>query len=168
MGKTMQKQVIKEMVQNGGNIERAVREAKDPKTGKQIYSEKYARSGKIVKTKSWPELLDKYIPDEDLVKVTKEGLNATFAKPIIVGRDEKGKPEYEYVEKPDFGVRHRYLETGLKVKGKIIDILPQTINQQVNLNFFSNPAVMEAAKNLDQAVKKYIYDNAIKKSAEVL
>lgn len=34
-----------------------------------------------------------------------EALEATTAFPKIIGRDEKGRPEYEYVEVPDHHVR---------------------------------------------------------------
>jgi len=47
-----------------------------------------------------------------------EGLQATSKKPHLVDRDEKGKPVYEYTDEEDYSVRHKYLETGLKLKSK--------------------------------------------------
>lgn len=38
-------------------------------------------------------------------KVLLEALQAVTHYPRIIGRDEKGKPEYEYVEVPDHQVR---------------------------------------------------------------
>jgi hypothetical protein len=92
------------MVSNGGILEPAMIEAG--------YSEAYARSHKISKTKTWEELLEEYLPDELLTKVAVEGL---FAKRIQTSPTE-GDREVE-----DYAVRQRYLETTLKMKGKIID-----------------------------------------------
>lgn len=167
MGKEKQKIVLNEMVLNGGNLERAVKEAKDPKTGDKIYSARYARSGKIVKTKTWQELMEKELPDDDLLKVNKEGLIATFEKPIIVGRDEKGKPEYEYIEKPDFNARHKYLETAYKIKGKIKDSPIISTQTNIQVNFFSNPKIQEATRIYEQALKEQIR-NENKEPVEIL
>ena len=55
---------------------------------------------RVTKSKGWQELLEQYLPDDDLTRVQKEGLRATV----------KGKPDYS--------VRHKYLDTGLKLKAK--------------------------------------------------
>jgi hypothetical protein len=76
------------------------------------YSESYSNSpDHIKKTKSWKKLMKKYLPDSKLVKVTKEGLNATMVKTSFTEQDKV---------LPDFAVRHKYLETALKMKGKLI------------------------------------------------
>jgi hypothetical protein len=122
---------------------------------------------KLTNSDGWKELMGKHLDDKKLVKVHEAGLEATFEKPIIVGRDEKGRPEYEYVEKPDFAVRHKYLDTAYKLKNKIQpDNSQTTVNTQVNLNFFGNPAIMAKAKELDELIEKQIYET--KKPTEVL
>ena len=48
------------------------------------------------------------LPDEDLIKVHKEGLQASeqiFKEGVLVA------------EKPDYGVRHKYLDSAYKLKG---------------------------------------------------
>src|SRR3990167_4191728 len=85
---------------------------------------KYAPStanttGKLTRSKGWKELTDKYISEEALMKVHKEGLSATTKKPHLIDRDDKGRPVYEYVPETDFSTRHKYLATGYKVRGRM-------------------------------------------------
>ena len=65
------------------------------------FSPSYARSGQIKSTKGWQELMEKALPDKDLLKVHKEGLKAI---------NDKGEIDYS--------VRHKYLESGYKIKNK--------------------------------------------------
>lgn len=96
---------MEKLAVNGGSMKSAMLEAG--------YSEEYASNPqKLIKTKTWEELLDEYLPDELLTKVAVEGL---FAKRIQTSPTE-GDREVE-----DYAVRQRYLETSLKMKGKIID-----------------------------------------------
>lgn len=84
-------------------------------------------TGKLTRSKGFQELVDKYISDEALLKVHKEGLKATtfFTEGL-------GKGETILVEKPDYSVRHKYLESGYKIKGKVKEIeLPDVPHQTV-------------------------------------
>ena len=88
-----QKKAFDKIVENHGNISKSMREVG--------YSEATAKNPKnLTKSKGWQEFLDKRIKDEKLVDVLDEGLKAT--------RETL----------PDYAVRHRYLETGLKLKSK--------------------------------------------------
>ena len=78
------------------------------------YSPSYAKSGLIKRTQGWNELMDKYLPDKDLAKVHKEGLQA--GKHIFKNNNETGEIEDLGIE-PDYSVRHKYLESGYKLKG---------------------------------------------------
>jgi hypothetical protein len=83
------------------------------------YSVSTSRStGKLTNSKGWQELMEQHLPDSLLAKKHKEGLNATSKTPQISGRDNKGAPEYEYVDEPDFSTRHKYLDTAYKLKGR--------------------------------------------------
>lgn len=65
------------------------------------YSEAYSKNPKQLEaTKGWQELLDEYIPEDLLQKKLKEGLDAT----------DKDK-------NTDFSVRHKYLDTAIKLRG---------------------------------------------------
>lgn len=100
-----QKLVAQKVVENRGNVSKAMKEAG--------YSDAYASNPQQFKaSKTWEELLDEYLPDDLLTKVALEGL---FAKRIQTSPTE-GDREVE-----DYAVRQRYLETTLKMKGKIID-----------------------------------------------
>lgn len=64
--------VLKKMSENIGkkgrnSISQAARDAG--------YSESYARSGRLQKTKAWQQLIDQELPDEELMAVNRELLN---------------------------------------------------------------------------------------------
>jgi len=82
------------------------------------YTPSYAKtSTRLKNSDSWQELIKQNLPDEMLVKVHKQGLNATTKKPHLVDRDDKGRPIYEYKKEEDYSVRHKYLDTAYKLKG---------------------------------------------------
>lgn len=100
------------MVENGGYASPAMKGAG--------YSPAIVKNPqKITATDSFQKLLDKMLPDSLLVRVHKEGLDAVKKFPRIVGRDDDGRPEYEYVEEPDTAIRRGYLELGYKIKGRL-------------------------------------------------
>lgn len=72
-----------------------------------------SRTNKLTRTKGWEELVENFISDRKLAKVHSEGLEATKYESRL-----SGKGESELMEVPDYSVRHKYLESGYKVKGK--------------------------------------------------
>lgn len=60
------------------------------------------------------------LSDAKLLKKTEEGLDATRTISAISGDRAKGT-DMDFVDVPDYAVRHRYLETILKLKGKLSD-----------------------------------------------
>ena len=108
-----QKKAAKKVVGNGGNITKAMREVG--------YSENTLNTpGKLTDSKGWSELMEKHISDDKLAKVHDEGLKATK----IHGTTD------DYIEIPDYAVRHKYMDTGYKLKGKLID---KSINTNINI-----------------------------------
>mgnify|MGYP001617028629 CR=1 FL=1 len=102
------KKAFEEIVENGRNKgEAMIKAGYSPNTAK--------APTKMTKTKGWQELLEKHLPDSALIKVHKEGLSAS--KKIVINGKDLG------VEEPDYGVRHKYLDTAYKVKGKLIENL---------------------------------------------
>jgi hypothetical protein len=71
-------------------------------------SPSYADSGHLTSSRGWQELMDEFLPDDDLIKLAKDGLSAE--QTIILG----GVP----VEVPDMRARHKFLETALKLKSR--------------------------------------------------
>jgi len=56
------------------------------------------------------------VSDEKLAEVLNNGLNATRVISAVGGKEANGATT-DFIEVPDYAVRHKYLETGLKLKG---------------------------------------------------
>ena len=111
MATTRQKKAFKNSMENNGNVSKSMREVG--------YSENYSKNPQsLTRSKGWEELVEKYLPDKDLVKVHKEGLNA--GKKVFKNNNTTGEID-EVGFEPDFAVRHKYLDTAYKIKGKIVD-----------------------------------------------
>lgn len=109
MATVKQKLAIRKVLK-GTTLKRAMKEA-GYKTSTTL------TTGKLTRSKGWALLMDRYISDKALAKVHKEGLAATtfYTEGI-------GKGETVLVEKPDYSVRHKYLESGYKIKGKLKEL----------------------------------------------
>ena len=121
MATTKIKRAIAEIGVNGGNISKAMRTVGyAPSTA--------ARTDKLVRRKGFKELMEKVLPDSLLLKVHQEGLEATthFSEGL-------GKGESVLVEKPDYSVRHKYLESGYKIKGKYKEVETPNTSPSVTL-----------------------------------
>ena len=107
---------FKEVGENGGIISKAMETVG------------YAKSithatEKLTNSKGWQELMEKHIPDSLLAKKHKEGLDAT--EDIMVGG--------ELVKKTDYSVRHKYLDSAYKLKGRYVKDENELPNQTINL-----------------------------------
>ena len=113
-----QKLAFEDLVVNGGNMSEALRKAG--------YSDAMVKnSHKVSKSKGFKEILiQQGITDEKLAKRLNEGLDAT--KAIVMGKESNDS----FVDvQPDFAIRHKYIETSLKLKGLMQD-------QSASNNFF--------------------------------
>jgi hypothetical protein len=116
-----QKIAIQEMVVNGGVASAAMLKAG--------YSPNTAKTPqKLTESKAWPELLEKYLPDDKLLKTHDEALQATK------WNDFTGERE------PDHTTRLKAVDMGYKVKGKMSDT-----NVAIQVNFKE-----EAKKELEE------------------
>lgn len=99
---------ISENVRNGMSMEEAMKAVG--------YSGNYAKtSTRLLETDSWNELMKEKLPDTLLMNVHLEGLSA--AKKVFKNNNDSG--EIEMVsEEPDYPTRHKYLDTGYKIKRK--------------------------------------------------
>ena len=121
-----QKAAFDKSLENGGVISQAMIEAG--------YSPATAKTPqKLTESKGFQELVEKYLPDETLVKVHQEGLQATTKKPHLIDRDDKGRPVYEYVPEEDYATRHRYLDSAYKLKGSYAPDKSINLNANVNI-----------------------------------
>lgn len=104
MATVRQKVAFKEVV-NGSTLTKAMKTANySPETVK--------RTNKLTRTKGWAELVDDFISDKELLRVHKEGLAATRMSNSLTSPDEI---------LPDYLVRHKYLDSGYKIKGRYQD-----------------------------------------------
>jgi hypothetical protein len=106
-----QRKALDIMVENGGNVSRAMREAG--------YSPATAENpSKLTEAKGFQELLAEKLNDELLTKVHLEGLAAyRISSGAVIGGDVG--IESVDVQTPDFAVRHKYLETAYKIRDKM-------------------------------------------------
>ena len=99
MATEKQKKAAKNMLENGGNVSKAMRDAG--------YSPATAHNPqKMTDSDGWNELMDKNFPDELLQKVLNEGLLADKAIGI----------EGNTIE--DYPTRHKYLDTAMKLRDR--------------------------------------------------
>lgn len=69
-------------------------------------------------TLSFTDILEKHgVTDDKLASVLLDGLEANRTISTISGKEANGGT-VDFVDVPDYAVRHKYLETGLKVKNK--------------------------------------------------
>lgn len=117
-----QKEAFKNMLENGGKLQPAMEKAG--------YTKAYSKNpDKLKRTKGWKAMMRKYLPDSLLVKVAKEGLGATKPIGALVlirnGKDGRAeeilKDDEGMIEVADHPTRQRFLETALKMKGKITE-----------------------------------------------
>lgn len=94
-----QKKAIANMAENGGNVSKAMRDA-----GYSAISA--ATPKKLTESVAFKSIAEQ-IPDDLLVKVHLEGLNA---------KQFKHSPEGELMQLDDFSTRHKYLESAYKLK----------------------------------------------------
>ncbi len=105
MATLKQKKAHKLSVENHGNVSKSMKEAG--------YTEASAKNPKnLTESKGWAELMEEAFPDDLLTKVHTEGLEATKIN------SSHTEPDYAV---PDFAIRHKYLETAYKIKGKLVD-----------------------------------------------
>jgi len=116
-----QKTALKKMVENGGNISKAMRDAG--------YSKQTAKNpSKLTKSKSWQQLMDEFLPDAKIIKVIQEGLeaNRTISATVVVKSDDPKvrtkqatARDVDFIDVPDHATRHKFVETAVKIKNKL-------------------------------------------------
>lgn len=108
-----QQKAIENVMENRGNVSRAMIEAGyDPTTAKNPKN--------LTESKAWKELMDKHFSEERLAQKIDEGLEATRVISAVSGTSANGGTT-DFIDVPDFAVRHKYVETGLKIRRKFDD-----------------------------------------------
>lgn len=113
--KTLKEKKFKKILAETGDHILAATEAYD------VTSRDSARavaSENLRKLSGIAEILDKHdVTDDYLAEKTKEGLEANRTISAISGKEANGGT-VDFVDVPDYAVRHKYLETALKLKNK--------------------------------------------------
>lgn len=106
MATEKQKRALANVVENGGNVSKAMKDA-----GYSVATAKTPQ--KLTQSQAFQKYMEKAgVTDEKLVSVLKEGLEAS--KAIVMGKDSGDS----FVDiQPDHPTRHKFLETSLKIKG---------------------------------------------------
>ncbi len=116
-----QQLAMKNVVGNGGNITKAMLDAG--------YSPNTANTPqKLTESTAWQELMEKFLPDERLIKKIHAGLEATK---IHTSHTEPDR------EVTDWIAQHKFLETALRLKGKG-DEPSQDVPNMVVFNIYGN------------------------------
>lgn len=134
MATQKQKELVKKILHNPSmEIGNAMKEVG--------YSEN-TRPHDVLNTKSWEELTEEYLPNDDMLAVHQEGLTAMkqIGALVLVKQAKDGstslitKDNEGMIEVPDHSTRAKFLELGYKIKGKLKDGL----NVQGDLNMTVN------------------------------
>lgn len=157
-----QREAINKIVESHGKISvsKAMRDSG--------YSDKTAKNPKnLTESNAWDNLVEKFLPDKDLVKVHKEGLKATTRRPHLIDRDDKGRPIYDYVKEDDFPTRHKYLDTAYKLKKRLnSDVpLPKSTYNQFNIFLAGDDKVKETIQKSQEELRK-VLEEKIKKDEQ--
>lgn len=146
-----QKKVFARLGETGGVISKAM---------EGIYANPQ-KTEKLTQSNGWKELIEKFIPDKKLAKVLDEGLEA--GKTIYKNNNSTGEVE-EVGYEPDYAVRHKYLETGLKLKGHYTAEMADTKPKENVYNFFFEPKFQQNIKNYDQNLKGQILNKDVEET----
>ncbi|MDD4601614.1 MAG: hypothetical protein PHQ46_11280 [Negativicutes bacterium] len=165
------KKTAKIIAENGGNkpISQAMKEAG--------FSDAYAKNPqKLTRTKSWKDIMDKYLPDEKLGRIHKKLLESkkftSRSFPLDMEDDNirtiiraagatplrifEGKNEADieckkcFFSYPDNMVIDKALDKAYKLKGRY----SETIEVKSNLRNLSNTELMERINELSKVLKK--------------
>lgn len=123
-----QKLAFENLLENHGNVSQAMLKAG--------YKPNTAKTPKnLTETEGFKILAAQFLPDNLLLKVHLEGLGATRVISAVNTDKEATGATSDFIEVPDHAVRHKYLETGYKIKGHLKTEAPGlNFLQQINFN----------------------------------
>jgi len=135
-----QKKAFDKTLENTGNVTKAMREVG--------YSENTIHKPQnLTESDGWKELMDEHISEQKLAKVHNEGLEATKCEKAIDGM----------VTIPDHVTRHKFMDTGYKIRGKIVKEDSSVPAVQVNVQVNNNQA-SQLADEYEEKLKKQLDD----------
>lgn len=116
MATIKQERAVKDTLENIGR--------KRPKSKKQIikdagYSDSVAKNPDIVlESKGFQDLLEQYFPDDKLMKVGQEGMEANKVISAHITYKDADEKTNDFIEVPDHPTRHKFWDSILELKSK--------------------------------------------------
>jgi len=108
-----QRKAAQKVVENHGNISRAMLEAG--------YTPASAKNPKnLTESRGWNELMEEYLSDEKLFKAHEDALEANKVISAHSAKEATAETD-DFIEVPDHAIRLKAAELGYKVKGKLRD-----------------------------------------------
>lgn len=141
-----QQKAFENVVENHGNISKAMRDAG--------YDDTTAKNPKnLTESKAWEDFVEEYLPDKLINEKIREGLDANkqLAARVIFRKDAPTSQSAgelplansttdDFIEVPDYAVRHKYVETAVKVKGRFIEKTDITSGgESIAITFVAKP-----------------------------
>lgn len=139
-------------------IKRTLETGSGATAAEEVYDVKHRDSARSMASQNYRKLkptmdaiMEKVgITDELLAQKAKEGLDATkvISATIIAGKQtEAGSQTNDFIDVPDYNVRHKYLETSLRLKGygSQYDAVVNIDNRQV---YVMLPTEQKSANNV--------------------
>lgn len=151
MATTRQKKAIEKVVENGGNISRAMVEVG--------YSPATAKTPqKLTQSKGFQELMEESgLNDDLLVKRHVELLNKRETTVITVGYDENKKAIYERLDLgPDTTAVTKGLDMAYKLKGSYAAEKSVNLNLTADAKDLANPKLTQVKERFEEELRKQL------------
>jgi hypothetical protein len=109
----------------------------------------------VTESKGFKELMEQYLPDDKLVKVHAEGLEANKIISANITYGDANEKTNDFIEVPDHPTREKFLKLAYTVKGKITpEITPPGTGNTYNIFFL--PKFQQSVKAFEQDIKSLI------------
>ncbi len=130
MATLKQEAAVKVIVENHGNISKAMKEVG--------YTDATAKNpSNLTNSLGFKELMQKYLPDDKVLRTHDEALTANkVISAKIIGANANENTD-DFIEVPDHPTRLKAVELAYKVGGKLKDDTPQQFNaEEMKIVFF--------------------------------
>lgn len=146
-----EKGFVKDYLETGNGTQSALKnyDTEDENTAAVIASENL-RKPKIA------ALIEEKLPDEELFQIHREGLYASRE----VWKNNNETKQIEHVsDEPDYAVRHKYLDSAYKLKGKYSPEPEPTGGNKTTYNFIFSKEVQADVKELEGRIKQKLINH---------
>ncbi len=153
MATIKQQRILSEVVENGGNVSKAMKAVG--------YSPATAQNpSKVTRSKGWQELMEKYLPDKHLSARHREFLDAprqirTYKKGDLVSETEETDPSAVKALDMAYKLKGRYNSEGEGNKTLIINISSESASRYNVAPSIKDPVIHEQVKAENMAQQSH-------------